>query len=500
MTSGLPSEQSTTPRTPAVTHMDSLARQVDVASLAVFRVLFGLLAAGEAYRLVASKHVFNLWMDTLIFFPWPGFTWLSKPAGLGMVTHFYFLTLVGLMLAGGLFSRAAAIALGLGYAFPLLLCETAYLSELYLFALVALLLAAVPAHGTLSADARLRSGVRRESVSRIWLLLLRAQFTIVQFSMGVWMLNLDWLRGSPLQLWLPTRTSLALLGPLHAMPQIIVGLSVLLACIFVFAPLALWWRRTRVIGLMCLTAAWLWFSESFDLGAFPWLMLVGNLLFLPPDWPRRVFNWSRHGALGTGAVATRVPVTVVALASFWLAIQVLVPLRGAFIPGDAAWTEQGVAFSWRVPGPAKAGAVTFSIIDPLTGDTRSFDPKHQISGWQYARLSGDPALLRRYAVGIARNETAAGNPTPEVRALTLVSLNGRRPQRLVDPKIDLAQAKPPGLTGTDWLLPLDVPLSEQWTTNAFWSPPRDTLPDPLSLWGRERARQSEERRAAGSRN
>ena len=41
----------------------------------------------------------------------------------------------------------------------------------------------------------------------------------------------------------------------------------------------------------------------------------------------------------------------------------------------------------------------------------------------------------------------------EVRARTFVSLNGRRPQPLVDPDVDLA-AQPRDLSHASWIVPL----------------------------------------------
>jgi hypothetical protein len=284
------------------------------------------------------------------------------------------------------------------------------------------------------------------------------------------------LRGWPLHLWLPTRTGLPLIGQLHAVAPIIVTLSWLLAFAFIAAPLALWWRRTRLVGFALLAPALVWLGQSFDLGALTWLLLIGNLLFLPPGWPRRVFNWPPLPVSGTQPAGNVAP-ALAALALAWVAIQVIVPLRAAFISGDSAWREQGTTFAWRVPGPSKVSVVTFSIRNPETDETRSFDPKDQVSAWQYARLAGHPALLRRYAIGIARHQTAAGQPTPEIRALTLVSLNGREPQRLIDPRVDLVQAPPPGSTGAAWILALEVPLSRQWKTDGDWLPPRDALPE-----------------------
>jgi hypothetical protein len=51
----------------------------------------------------------------------------------------------------------------------------------------------------------------------------------------------------------------------------------------------------------------------------------------------------------------------------------------------------------------------------------------------------------------------------EVRALVLASLNGRKPQLLIDPEVDLAR-EPRGFHDRRWIRPLREPLrSEPWS-------------------------------------
>jgi hypothetical protein len=63
---------------------------------------------------------------------------------------------------------------------------------------------------------------------------------------------------------------------------------------------------------------------------------------------------------------------------------------------------------------------------------------------------------------IRQDLATRGYSDVEIRALSLVSLNGRKPQLLIDPSVDLAAAARPGL-GCPWIMPLIEPLrAEAW--------------------------------------
>ena len=51
-----------------------------------------------------------------------------------------------------------------------------------------------------------------------------------------------------------------------------------------------------------------------------------------------------------------------------------------------------------------------------------------------------------------------GYDNVEIRASIIASLNGRNPQRLIDPDVDLTAIPYPWWGHADWILLLDVPL------------------------------------------
>ena len=70
-------------------------------------------------------------------------------------------------------------------------------------------------------------------------------------------------------------------------------------------------------------------------------------------------------------------------------------------------------------------------------------------------MSRDPEMLREFAAFVKGELTPSGERA-EIRVLAIVSLNGRKPQLLVDPNIDLG-AQPRKWRHQPWIVPLTEP-------------------------------------------
>ena len=73
---------------------------------------------------------------------------------------------------------------------------------------------------------------------------------------------------------------------------------------------------------------------------------------------------------------------------------------------------------------------------------------------QLIRMSGHPDLILEFSHFLADEFRQAGQSEIEIRALTLVALNGREPQMLIDPNVDLA-AEQRSWRAKRWILPLN---------------------------------------------
>jgi vitamin K-dependent gamma-carboxylase-like protein len=432
---------------------------VDIASIAVFRVAFGLLMLWDMLQYLGG------WLESYLvppfLFKYPGFEWVERASPAAMKLIFVAMAIAAVLIALGLAYRAACAAFFVGHTYMLLLDTAQYQNHLYLISLLAFLLILIPAHGALSLDARRNKHLRSATIPAWCLWLLRFQVGIPYFYGGLAKLNSDWLlRAQPMRLWLVEgaqgRLRLPFLREAWAAYGICWG-----GLIFdlLIVP-ALLWRRTRIPALVLAALFHLTNSQLFEIGVFPWLMLAALGLYVSPDWPRR---WGlvgrsdrkvssvREGSSPSTPSRQRV---VLAFLASWLTFQLLVPFRHYVYGGNVDWTERGHRFSWRMKLRDKRGEVKFVAID--SSSRRAFplsDLGTAVSPKQLRMMEHDPEMMRQLAHVLAARLREAGRGDLEVHAITAISLNGHPKQHLVDPAVDLARL-PSTADPASWIEPL----------------------------------------------
>jgi vitamin K-dependent gamma-carboxylase len=414
---------------------EALLRPVDAAGLAVFRVALGLVLAAGAARALLSGWIPRLYHEPAFFFTWPGLDFVRPLPYPLMHVVYGALVGLGLAIAAGRWTRAAAGLFFALFSYTQLVDITNYLNHHYLVSLLCLLLAVLPLGG--------------RTVPAWALYLLRLQVGLVYFYAGLAKLGGDWLlAGQPLGTWLAARTHTPLVGP-H-LDEPLVALAVSWAGFLFDTTIVLWlsWRRTRVpaylalVGFHTVTGYW------FNLGMFPFIMSAAALVFFAPDWPRR---WLRRPAPSPDPVRAPGRVAAALLAAY-CAFQALVPLRHLLYPGDVLWTEEGMRFAWKVMVREKHGSVTFHVRSPEAGWAVQVSPRQYLTSKQEREMAGQPDLILALAKHVAADFRARGLGGVEVRAEALVSLNRRAAAPLVDPTRDLAREED-GLAPKTWILP-----------------------------------------------
>lgn len=419
--------------------MARLMAPVDIAWLAAFRMLYGLLMFAGITRFVLSGWVEVLYVEPQLHFKYPGFEWVTSWPGWGMYVHFGALAMLALMVALGLFHRVAAPLFTLGFAYVQLIDVTNYLNHYYLAVLLGALLSVMPAHRAWSLDAVRAPRLRQEAVPAWMLLLLRFQIAVVYLYAGLAKVGGDWLlHAQPLNLWLAARTEAALFGPLLAQrwtPHLMSWAG------FLFDTTIVLWlslARTRPFAYAVLLCFHIATGMLFDIGLFPFIMTVAALLFFPPDWPRsllRLAPATLPRCLPLGGRLSR-SIGLAAVAGYCV-LQVLVPLRHYAYPGNVLWNEDGMRFSWKVMVREKHGSVTYRVRDRVSGRQLQVTPSEYLTPRQEGEMSSQPDLILQLAHHICDDFARRGGDV-EVRAQALVSLNGRRAAQLVDPDVDLA--------------------------------------------------------------
>ena len=446
---------------------------VDIASLVYFRIAFGALMLIEVWRYFHYGWIARYYIDPIFYFKYYGFGWVHPWPGDWMYVHFLALGVLAVCVMLGLWYRTAMALLFLGFTYVFLLDQTNYLNHFYLISLFTLIMTFAPAHRAFSVDAARHPEIRADTAPAWALWLLRAQMGIAYFYAGVAKLNGDWLRGEPMRIWLANRTHFPIIGRLFTQEWMVYFFSygglLLDLCI---VPLLLW-RRTRPFAFAAALVFHLTNAELFQIGIFPWFALAATLLFFEPDWPR--FRWLRAkllrtrwastpqvsgGALDTAGAVRSLRASerfVLAAMAIYLGIQLLLPLRHFIYPGNVSWTEEGHRFSWHMMLRTKNAKAGFFATDPATGQTWEIDPAEHLTRRQAREMKTRPDMILQFAHYVARLKRAEGYPHIQVRARIMASLNGRRPQLLVDPNVDLASVRRSVLPAS-WIISLTEPL------------------------------------------
>ncbi len=332
-----------------------LARPVDGASLAVWRMIFGLILLWEVGRYLhpSGRWLERYFLETRLRFGYWPFEWVQPLPAPWLQIAFGLVGLAALLVAIGLYYRASASLLCLGFGYLFLLDKARYLNHLYLVCLLALLMILVPAQRLWSADAWRRPEIRSDVVPRWSLWLLRLQLAIPYLYGGLAKLNADWFRGEPLRDWLSYRGDFPLLGAYFQREWMVMGVSWSGLLLDLLIVPGLFWKRSRPIAFVAAMAFHLTNARLFSIGIFPWLMIAASTLFLPPEWPRRLPSALRHrpsrDAILVGGIAGW-------LLGGFLPIAFYLPqaLTGAFGGAVAGWLFRPAPDPSSSPGPSGA--------------------------------------------------------------------------------------------------------------------------------------------------
>ncbi|MBL0017130.1 MAG: HTTM domain-containing protein [Bacteroidetes bacterium] len=445
-----------------------LTQPISIAPLATFRILFGAIMFVSVVRFMLRGWVTDLYVEPKFFFSYYGFEWVKPLGEFGMYAVFAAMALATIGIALGAFYRISAITFFLTWTYVELLDVTNYLNHYYFVSLAAFLLMLVPANRYLSVDVWRRPAIKLEFVPRWMIGALRMQMGIVYVFAGIAKINGDWLlRAQPLKIWLASRTHLPVIGWAFKYSWTAFAFS-WMGCLYdLTVPFFLLWRKTRpfayaaVIGFHLLTW-WL-----FPIGMFPFIMILGTLVFFPGEWH---LKWqSRLLSFATKTQRHEEnPLDLRAFVSSWphktkilptlltlhLVLQILIPFRYLLYPENLFWHEQGFRFSWRVMLMEKAGYAVFHVRDPETGKSTEVINREYLRPNQERMMSTQPDLILQFAHFLEDEYKQKGIADPEVYAEVHATLNGSGSRPFTNPNIDLTQRKE-GFAPKDWILPFE---------------------------------------------
>ena len=445
-----------------------LSEPVPALSLVIFRVSFGLMMAFWVLDYLRTARVGLLCAPEAFHFTYTGFSWVRPWPGYGMSAEFVVMLAAAIMIAAGAMYRVAAIIFALGFTHFFLIDRTNYQNHYYLIVLLSWLMTVLPANRLFSLDVLNGSVTASKFIPRWSLLLLQFHIALPYVFGGIAKIDGDWLSTEPM------RNVLKIQGwSTSASTWFSEGAAVVfftwggLFFDLLIVP-AILWRRTRVFAFFLAMAFHLSNSLMFRIHVFPWLMIAATTVYFDPDWPSRFLLWfcrdkthvAAESAPGENRMLAR-PAMIGMLAC--CVFHLLWPLRHFTYDGNTGWTEQGHYFSWRMMLRGKTVGLRYYLTDKETGMTQQADIRQFLNPEQQIKFAKDPEMILALAHGLARESLRRTGKQTEVRALVLASLNGRKPQLLIDPAVDLA-AQPGFAFRRPWIVPLHEPLrDEPWT-------------------------------------
>jgi hypothetical protein len=440
-----------------------LYEKISIAPLAMFRIIFGFMMLISIIRFAYNGWIFDQYIYPDFYFNYYGFEWVKPLGSQGMYTLFGLMALSALAMMLGLFYRFASIIFFLTFTYVELIDKTNYLNHYYFISLVSFLMVFLPAHRYFSLDVLMRPSLKRTLVPAWTINIIKFQLGTVYFFAGLAKLNYDWLvNAMPLKIWLPAKTNVPLIGWLFNYKWSATLFSWCGAIYDLFIPFLLLNKYTRGFAYMAVIAFHVMTAMLFQIGMFPYIMILSTLIFFPASFHQRIIDFLSFGIAKTGTALTN-PITFgptgmmkkvgkYALITY-MVVQLLLPFRFLMYPDNLFWTEEGYRFSWRVMLMEKAGYVVFHVYDPETEKIEQVNNYTYLTKVQEKQMSTQPDMILQFAHFLKEKYKEKGFIDPQIRAESYVTLNGRRSQVFIDPTVNLTEIEE-GWQHKDWVMPM----------------------------------------------
>lgn len=431
------------------------------SSLIFFRIAFGLLMAFSHIRFMSYGWVKEFYIQPTYFFKYFGFEWITPLPSPWIYIHYILIIFFSLMISIGFLYRFSTILFFILFTYAELMDQTNYLNHYYFISLISFLMIFMPLHYRFSLDSFFRPKLKNRIICKWPLLVLRFQIGMVYFFAGIAKLKSDWLfEAQPLKIWLRVHEDFPLIGPLLTKPLTAYIMSWTGAFFDLTIVGFLLWRKTRFLAYLGVLFFHIFTWKLFNIGMFPWIMIFAALIFFPPDWPIRFINFFKKSKFQIHRNQKRQNIkwnlkNKIILFSFitYFMIQILIPLRHHFYPGNVLWTEEGFNFSWQVMLMEKNGYVEYKVIETKTKKKWVINPKEYLTPYQVKQMSTKPKMILALAHHIEEDFKKKNIFPVEIYAETSTSLNGRRNRKLIDNKVDLTKVKD-SFSPASWILPL----------------------------------------------
>lgn len=342
--------------------------------------------------------------------------------------------------------------------------KTTYLNHYYFISILSFLMIFLPANSYFAIDSKLK-GYEFKKIPKWCTDCIKMLLFIVYFYSGLAKLNSDWLiEAQPLKIWLTSSYDLPIIGS-TLMQQNWVHYVMSWGGMFydLFIAFLLLYSRTRIFAFFLVVFFHLFTAILFPIGMFPYIMIVGSLIFFEPETHDKMIKiiGSTLKFFGFKSKKTKLlklksnnnPI-VLGIVTVFFIIQLCFPFRYLLYPGELFWNEQGYRFSWRVMLIEKKGITNLKVLNKEDGKSFMVMNEEFLSEFQERQMSFQPDFILEYAHHVGEYYKKNGMNEIEIYADSYVTLNGRLSQRFIDPNVNLLDEKR-GFKNKTWILALD---------------------------------------------
>lgn len=431
-----------------------LFQPIDNAPLIIFRIFFGFLLAAETFGAILTGWVKENFIKPEFTFTHIGMEWLQPLPGIGMYIYFAIMGVLGVLVMIGYKYRFSLSAFTILWTITYWMQKTSYNNHYYMLILVCLIMIFLPANRFASIDVKQNSKIKSLSMPKwcSWVMIL--QVAIVYLFATVSKFYPDWLDGTF------TKNLLAHKSPYPFVQEIFnqkwfylfIAYSGI-AFDMLIVPMLLW-KRTRTLAFIASLVFHLFNAITLQIGIFPFFALSFAVFFYPPEKMRSIFFRKKPVLdLENEPVYQNKSVLLYFFLPYFI-LQIILPIRHWFIKGDVLWTEEGHRLSWRMMLRSRSGYTNLTVYDKNTGKSLRYQTIVKLTDKQYKMLNDKPDAIWQFSQIIKKKYAEQGIDV-NIFAETFVSINQKSMKQLIDPKVDLANAKWDYFFHNDWVLLYD---------------------------------------------
>ena len=422
---------------------------VEVAPLAIFRIVFGILLAWHSFSALFSGWVYRNLILPRFTFSHIGMDWLQPLPGNGMYFYYAVMGISGLFIAAGFCYRFGLSIFTILWAGAYFMQKTMYNNHYYLLLLVCIIMLFLPANRNYSLDAKINPAIKTDFMPAWCRHVMILQIAIVYFFAAVAKLYPGWLDGSYVAIMLAKR-SLPFWPGFYQQQWLhyFLAYSGFLFDLLI-VPMLLW-KRTRLLAFLAAVLFHTFNNIHLNIGIFPFFALSFSVFFFPAETIRKIFLLNR--TVCHDFVLFRYG----RKSLYWFFIpyfivQLALPVRHYFIKGDVLWTEEGHRLSWRMMLRNRTGETKFIIRNNETGKNHTYNVSKLLTKRQIKTMKTRPDMIWQTTQKIKQEYLKKGENI-SIFVDSKVSIN-RQPQKVfIDPSVDFTKAEWNYFSHNDWIL------------------------------------------------